>query len=283
MDLVHSSPEITLWSRRERCEGHTIALVPTMGALHDGHMVLVREAARRADRVVVSIFVNPTQFGPGEDFGAYPRDLERDLGVLRQAGGVHAVFVPDVQDVYPSAGNRTWVNVDDMDRWLCGQSRKGHFKGVTTVVARLFARVLPDVAVFGMKDAQQFFVLKRMTRDMGFPVELIGVPTVRAEDGLAMSSRNAYLSEAERADAPRIYRAVAAARQAIMGGERDVDTIEQVMRHELGEARVDYVTIVETEGLVRVPTLRPGMQALAAVAVWYGRARLIDNVVVDVS
>lgn len=282
MDLIHASSDMSTWTTDIRSNGLTVALVPTMGALHDGHLDLVEAAARAADRVVVSIFVNPTQFGPGEDFEAYPRSLEADVAALQSQGRVHAVFAPSVADMYPSRPNQTWVTVDGLDEWLCGRSRPGHFKGVTTVVARLFARVMPDVAIFGMKDAQQFFILRRMAADMGFPVRLVGVPTVRAADGLAMSSRNAYLTTAERADAPRLFRAVSAAKDAVAAGERRADRIEHAMRDVLGDADIDYASVVDTETLQPVGEMESGTRILAAVAVRYGRARLIDNVVMDV-
>lgn len=270
------------WTRVIRSAGQSVALVPTMGALHDGHLHLVEVAARETDRVVVSIFVNPTQFGPGEDFEAYPRGLEADLKALQAHGVAHAVFAPSVNDMYPSQPNETWVTVDGLDEWLCGRSRPGHFKGVTTVVARLFARVMPDVAIFGMKDAQQFFILRRMAADMGFPVRLMGVPTVRAADGLAMSSRNAYLTVAERANASCLFRAVTAAKEAVEAGERGSEQLEAAMRSVLGDVDVDYACVVDTETLHPVGELVSGQQILAAVAVRYGRARLIDNVVVRV-
>lgn len=271
------------WTLGNRTAGQSVALVPTMGALHDGHLHLVEVAAREADRVVVSIFVNPTQFGPGEDYEAYPRSLDADLKALQSHGMAHAVFAPSVADMYPSRPNETWVTVDGLDDWLCGRSRPGHFKGVTTVVARLFARVMPDVAIFGMKDAQQFFILRRMAADMGFPVRLVGVPTVRAADGLAMSSRNAYLTAAERIDAPRLFRAVSVAKDLLETGERRPALLEAAMRDVLGDVDIDYACVVDTESLQPVAELVSGMQILAAVAVRYGRARLIDNVVVEVA
>ncbi len=282
MDLIHASAAMSTWTRDARQSGHTVALVPTMGALHPGHLNLVEAASREAGRVVVSIFVNPTQFGEGEDFDAYPRSLDADVAALRAQGLAHVVFAPSVDEIYPFRPNRTWVTVDGLDAWLCGRSRPGHFRGVTTVVSRLFARVSPDVAVLGMKDAQQFFILRRMAADFGFPVRLVGVPTVRAHDGLALSSRNAYLTTAERADAPRLFRALTAAKEALEAGERRPDRLEAVVRDVLGDLDIDYVSIVDTEHLHPLEALVSGQEVLIALAVRYGAARLIDNVVVEV-
>jgi len=262
--------------------GATTALVPTMGALHEGHLALVECAAQEADQVVVSIFVNPTQFGPNEDFDAYPRDVSSDVDMLKAQGLAACVFAPGPSEVYPAWPNRTWVDVEGMDRTLCGASRRGHFRGVVTVVARLLAMVQPDVAVFGMKDAQQFFILRRMTEDMGYATRLVGVPTVREKDGLALSSRNRYLSAEDRHRAPALYAAVQSARACILGGERRVDVIERVMRRELEGTRMDYASIVDTSLLMPVDELTSGMEVLAAVAVHFGSARLIDNALVTV-
>jgi len=208
--------------------------------------------------------------------------LGEDTGALEGQGLASVVFAPTVEAMYPLGSNRTWVEVEGMDRTLCGATREEHFRGVTTILARLFTTVLPDVAVFGLKDAQQFFILSRMTKEMGFPVEMVGVPTVREHDGLAMSSRNRYLTEEERADAPRLFRAVSTAQKAILAGERSVDVLEAILRDELEPARTDYASVVETEGLTRTHTLESGTTALVAVAVHYGKARLIDNAIVDV-
>jgi len=266
------------WKR----SGFRVALVPTMGALHDGHLALVSRASDEADVVVVSIFVNPTQFGPGEDFDAYPRDVSADVDTLRRQGLASHVFAPAPGEIYPVWPNRTWVEVKGMDTTLCGATREGHFRGVVTVVSRLFAVVQPDVAVFGMKDAQQFFILNRLCEDMGFATRMVGVETVREADGLAMSSRNRYLSDEDRRRAPCLYAAVRKARSLILEGERNVRVIETAMREELAGTDVDYASIVDTALLRPVDTLRPGMEILAAVAVYFDRARLIDNTVVTV-
>ena len=262
-----------------------MALVPTMGALHAGHLALVREARSRADRVVVSIFVNPTQFGPGEDFEAYPRTLDSDLAALSKDGCCDAVFAPPASEIYPEGANLTWVTVDRMGDHLCGASRPGHFRGVTTVVARLFAITEPDEAVFGLKDAQQFFILRRMTREMGFGVEMVGLPTVRESDGLALSSRNRYLDAAQRKAAPALHRALSAARARVEQGERQAGVLVSSVTEALErvpECRIDYVQLVATSDLQPVQHLEAGQQVLLAVAGWFGTARLIDNVIMDV-
>src|SRR5262245_7208837 len=190
--VIRTVAELQRWSDAARASGRRIALVPTMGALHEGHLSLVRVGYRHADRVIVSIFVNPTQFGPTEDFARYPRDLAADVAQLRKVG-TDVVYAPTVEEVYP-AGDATWVGVERLTAHLCGRSRPGHFRGVTTVVARLFLAARPHVALFGEKDYQQLAVIRRMTRDLGFGVEVLGAPIVREPDGLAMSSRNAFLS-----------------------------------------------------------------------------------------
>jgi len=270
-----------------RRAGRRLALVPTMGALHEGHLALVREARSRADHVTVSIFVNPTQFGPGEDYERYPRTLEADLEALRRVGGVDAVFAPTVEGLYPygEAANATWVTVEGLTDGLCGRYRPGHFRGVTTVVARLFNVCRPHIACFGLKDAQQFFVLRRMARELLTGVELIGVPTVREADGLALSSRNAYLSPEERAQAPVLWKALQAAEAAIQRGELRPAAIVERMLQMLATAplaRPQYVELVDTETLQPVDRLEPGREVLAALAIYFGQTRLIDNVIVRI-
>lgn len=281
MELIRTVREMQAWADGQRQAGRRLALVPTMGALHEGHLALVREARRHADAVVVSIFVNPTQFGPGEDYERYPRTLEADVRHL-EAVGAAAVFAPPEAEVYPGgqAANRTWVVVEELDRHLCGRFRPGHFRGVTTVVARLFVACKPHAAVFGLKDAQQFLILRRMVRDLGFDVELVGLPTVREADGLAMSSRNVYLSPREREQAVVLSRAVAEARRRVEAGEQEVGGLVEAMRRALAEApdaRVQYAEVVDVETLQPVDRIAPGQQVLAAVAVFFGNTRLIDN------
>ncbi len=266
----------------ERAAGKTLALVPTMGALHAGHLALVEEARRLADHVTVSIFVNPTQFGPGEDFAQYPRTLEQDLAALEAVGGVEAVFAPSVEEMYPDGqdGQRTWVVVEALDAHLCGRYRPGHFRGVATVVAKLFYACRPHVAVFGRKDAQQFLILRRMARDLNLGVEVVGVPIVREADGLALSSRNVYLTPSQRRQAGVLSQAVAAARQAIARGEQHPAVLVESMRKIMAqapEAQVQYAEVVDVETLAPLDRIAPGQEVLAAVAVFFGQTRLIDN------
>lgn len=261
-----------------RAEGRNVGFVPTMGALHEGHLSLVREARRHADFVVCSIFVNPTQFGPNEDFAKYPRDLEGDVTKL---DGVDLVFAPPPDAMYPK-GERTRVRVDGLTEHLCGPHRPGHFEGVTTVVAKLFSVVGPCTAVFGKKDYQQLTVLRRMTIDLFFPVAIVGAPIVREADGVAMSSRNAYLSADERARARAISRGLRAAHEAFAKGERGAGTLRRLALDAVSPAAtsIDYVTVADADALApfaddaEVPE-----RALLAVACRVGATRLIDNVV----
>jgi pantoate--beta-alanine ligase len=266
------------WSDATRTAGRRIGLVPTMGYLHDGHLSLVAEARRRADACVASIFVNPMQFGPREDLSAYPRDLERDRAALSGAG-VEVLYLPTAADMYPP-GFQTEVTVTGMTAGLCGRSRPGHFRGVTTVVTKLFNAVRPHVAVFGEKDYQQLAVLRRMAADLDMGVEVVGMPIVREADGLAMSSRNAYLSSDERRAARCLSRALGAARLACARGERRAAGVLAAATSELAAeplARVDYAELVDAGSLEPTDALeRP---ALLALAVFIGRTRLIDNAV----
>lgn len=268
----------------------THALVPTMGALHDGHLALVREALDRADHVTVSIFVNPTQFGPDEDYDEYPRELDADREKLA-ALGVDTVFAPPAEEMYPHAdddnlrGPVTWVEVERLTDHLCGAYREGHFRGVTTVVTKLFHACKPDVAVFGTKDAQQLVVLRRMTEDLLFDVDVVGVPTIREDDGLAESSRNQYLSDREREQATVLYDAVQAAEALVEDGEQEAQAIVDAMRNALAQApdgEVEYAEVVNARTLQPIDTLTPGQVVLAAVAVYFGDTRLIDNTFVEV-
>jgi len=251
--------------------------VPTMGALHEGHLSLVQRARADDDTVVVSIFVNPAQFGPSEDYARYPRDPDRDLALLRDVG-TDLVFMPPVEEIYPQ-GFDTYVEVGKLAQVLEGASRPGHFRGVATVVAKLFNIVQPHRAYFGQKDAQQLAVIRRLTRDLGLPVEVVGLPTVREPDGLAMSSRNAFLSPEERKAALVLYRSLEAAQELWRSGVRDASLIRQRMGELLaGEplARVDYVSVADAETLEELETVdRP---ALVSLAVRIGKTRLIDNV-----
>jgi pantoate--beta-alanine ligase len=257
-----------------------LGLVPTMGALHRGHVALIEEARRRAKTVAVTIFVNPTQFGPKEDLARYPRDLEGDLTKCGGAGA-SLVFAPDVAEMYPE-GERTRVRVSELTEHLCGASRPGHFEGVATIVTKLFAATGPCVAVFGRKDYQQLKVIERMTLDLLLPVEIVAHETVRESDGLALSSRNAYLSDAERRQAPSIPRALLAAIARFGAGERGAGALRLPVEQALNAAglRVDYVTLADSERLVPIADeLTVGARALLAVAAFAGNTRLIDNVV----
>lgn len=261
-----------------RAAGKRICLVPTMGALHSGHGELIRAAKRASDFVVVSVFVNPTQFGPKEDFGKYPRTLDADRQLSADAGG-DLIFAPPPAEMYPD-GFVTFVEVTQLDQVLCGPRRPGHFRGVATVVLKLFNIVLPDVAVFGAKDAQQSVIIRRMVRDLDVPVTVRIEPTVREADGLAMSSRNRYLTADERALAPRIYEALRATQQRAAAGEFDVAQLESALYAALAAipgARVDYASILDAENLTPIGRLEK--PALAAVAVFLGTTRLIDNLI----
>jgi pantoate--beta-alanine ligase len=254
-----------------------VGLVPTMGYLHEGHLSLMRAARTQNDHVVASCFVNPTQFGPGEDFERYPRDPERDLSLLRDQR-VDVVFMPPVEEMYPE-GASTFVEVQGITEVLEGAHRPGHFRGVTTVVAMLFNIVRPTRAYFGRKDAQQLAVVRKMVRDLHFDVEIVGIPTVREPDGLAMSSRNAYLSPAERAAALGLSRALRRAEELFTAGERDAERLRQAMRELIAQeplAQVDYVSVADAETLRELERVEG--PALASLAVRIGRTRLIDNV-----
>ncbi len=265
-----------------RRAGERIAFVPTMGALHDGHRACVARARDVADaRVVCSIFVNPAQFGPNEDVDRYPRTFEADVAKL-QSWGCDAVFAPSAEEMYPQA-QRAWVSVDAVSEPLCGRFRPGHFRGVATVVAKLFHLVHADVAVFGQKDAQQALVIRAMTHGLDFPVRLRLARTVRETDGLAMSSRNVYLSVGERAIASSLYRSLTAARAALEAGERRAREIERVAADLLAGAGIERVDYVELRDAVDLSALeRAEGRAILAVAAWVGRARLIDNMVFDI-
>lgn len=277
------------WANARHRDGATIALVPTMGALHKGHLALVDEAQRQADAVVTSIFVNPTQFAPDEDYDAYPRTFDADRAALAERD-VDAVFAPTVEAMYPFGASTTedpYVSVDvhTLNDHLCGAHRPGHFEGVVTVVTKLLNACKPDIAVFGQKDAQQLVILKHLAASLLFDVDVVGVPTVREADGLACSSRNAYLSEAERAEAPQVYAAIQAGAQAIADGEQHAEAVVRAMQKSLAQAehaRVQYASVVDASSLQPVTHLHPGDDVLIAVAVFFGDTRLIDNAFVQV-
>jgi pantoate--beta-alanine ligase len=262
-----------------RVGGLRVVLVPTMGYLHAGHESLIRRASREGDVVVVSLFVNPTQFGPNEDYSTYPRDFDRDCERIAASGG-HMVFAPAVDEIYPD-GFSTRVEVDGLTERLCGASRPGHFGGVATVVAKLFGAVKPHAAVFGQKDAQQVLVIRRLTRDLNLDVEVLVSPTIREPDGLARSSRNVYLSDAERRRAPVLYSTLQEGEHLIRMGIRDrgqvLDRMTSLLT-KIPDTVIDYVEAVDAESLKPESCL--GSVTLLALAVKFGRARLIDNVIV---
>jgi pantoate--beta-alanine ligase len=258
----------------------TLGLVPTMGALHEGHLTLVRRAKAECNHVGVSIFVNPSQFAANEDLSRYPRDLKRDLSLLEPLG-VDLIWVPRPEDVYPQ-GYQTWINVSEIAKPLEGDRRPGHFQGVATVVAKLFHVFEPDRAYFGQKDAQQVAVIQRMVQDLNFPLQIVVCPIVRGPDGLALSSRNAYLRPPERHAALVLFRALAAARDAYDAGERDVNRLRAVMREVLGTeplADVDYISAADPATLHELDRIESGV--LLSLAVRIGKTRLIDNFLLD--
>ena len=280
MVVFEKNEQIRSFITERRKFGHSIGFVPTMGYLHEGHLALVREAKRTCQTVVVSIFVNPTQFGPHEDFDRYPRDVERDLRML-QDEGADAVFMPPTSEIYPQ-GYVTYVRLKGLTDCLCGRSRPGHFDGVATVVTKLFNIVCPDKAFFGQKDGQQVLVIRKMVEDLNMEPEIVTVPTVREPDGVAMSSRNVYLSKEERKAAPVLYRGLMAAEVAFKNGERNPQKLCKIVTDMIaGEplARVDYVEIRS------IPNLEPiemiDGPALLAVAVYFAKVRLIDNVILQ--
>jgi pantoate--beta-alanine ligase len=280
MNIINNVRQLRSWTSINR--GTRCVFVPTMGALHEGHAALIRaarELAGQAGNVIVSIFVNPTQFGPGEDFSKYPRTLIEDLGICRD-NGADAIFAPKAEDLY-LADRSIQLFETSLSKTLCGASRPGHFDGVCTIVAKLFNLVQPDDAVFGKKDYQQLAIIRRLVRDLDFNVVIHGIETVREADGLAMSSRNRYLTEAERAQAPALRAALMKAREAyVKGGERDGKALQRLVVDQIAAeapaGRVDYVEVVDAATL-QTPTETTEL-VLIAVAVFFGSARLIDNI-----
>jgi pantoate--beta-alanine ligase len=280
MKLVHSIAEMRTLSRAAQSRGAILGLVPTMGALHEGHRSLVRAAHEKSDLVAASIFVNPTQFGPNEDFAKYPRTLEADCALLEREG-VELVFAPPVEEMYRKE-KVTWVVVEGLSDRLCGKSRPGHFRGVTTVVAKLFHIVEPDFAFFGQKDAAQVAIIKRMVRDLNMPVTIEVCPIVREPDGLAISSRNAYLSAQDRKSALVLYRSLMQVQKLFAAGERDSSNLISAARQEFAiepGVRLDYVEVVDPETLE--PEIGETKSALVAVAAFVGQTRLIDNTLLE--
>lgn len=279
MQVIKTIREMQKWSMDRKKAGKTVAVVPTMGFLHEGHLSLIDAArANGADAVVVTIFVNPIQFAPNEDFDSYPRDFEHDAALLREKN-VDAVFAPAVSEMYP-APVTCMVIENKLSKGLCAKTRPTHFNGVTTVVAKLFNATLPDIAVFGQKDAQQARVLKRMVRDLNFPIRMVVAPIVREADGLAKSSRNKYLSEDERARALVLSRSLLAAKEMAEKGEKDLAKLTGFIRKEIEAqgGKVDYVEAIDSEEQEPV-TVRDGKPVMIALAAYFGTTRLIDNIV----
>lgn len=280
MEIIYDITSMQALSERKRIEGNVIGFVPTMGALHEGHLSLIREARRQTDIVIVSIFVNPAQFGPQEDYENYPRDLKGDTKKVASAGG-DIIFAPSAKEIYPE-GYLTYVNVERITETLCGISRPGHFRGVTTIVTKLFNIVKPHKAFFGQKDYQQSVVIKRMVKDLNMDIDIIVLPTVRESDGLAMSSRNSYLSQKERKAATILYRSLLMASDMVKNGERNSKKIYSEMKKVIEReplAGIDYVAITDPDTLQDIDEIKG--KTLIALAVRIGSTRLIDNILIE--
>lgn len=280
MKLITSIKEMQAISNRLRMEGRTISFVPTMGYFHDAHIKLFEEGRRRGDCLIVSLFVNPIQFGPGEDYETYPRDIERDRRMAEEAG-VDILFAPQASQMYPS-GYQTYVTVEEVTKNLCGAVRPGHFRGVVTIVTKLFNIIKPHIAIFGEKDYQQLITIKRLVEDLNFDIEVVGVPTVREEDGLAMSSRNIYLTFEERKVAPLLFKALKEGERLYLSGEREakriIDAVMDVLMEE-PTIKVEYVKLCHPESLEEISKVdKKGLLALAARI---GKARLIDSIILE--
>jgi pantoate--beta-alanine ligase len=283
MKIISSVSEMSRISRALMGKNLTRGFVPTMGYLHDGHLALMKEAGQRADRVIASIFVNPSQFGPGEDLDQYPRDLERDAALAEEAG-VDLLFTPDADALYPE-GYQTWIRVEQLSTGLCGASRPDHFRGVATVVAKLFNIVMPDIAVFGMKDFQQLQVIRQMARDLNMQVKIVGHPIVREADGLAMSSRNKYLTEEERKRALCLRKALDLAVTLAKAGEKSTRALKKAMKEHIESysgTRIDYIFTGRPDSLEETEEIGADGRLLLALAVYVGATRLIDNEVITI-
>ncbi|WP_134114048.1 pantoate--beta-alanine ligase [Orenia marismortui] len=281
MKIFNKISELRDYVKERRKESKSIALVPTMGYLHQGHLTLMKKAKEDTDIVIASIFVNPTQFGPTEDYEAYPRDLERDVNLAKEVG-VDIMFAPETEEIYLK-DELTTVTVDSLNERLCGASRPGHFDGVCTIVSKLFNILNPDQAYFGQKDAQQVLIIKKMVDDLNFDIEIVTVPIVREEDGLAMSSRNKYLNKEERKAALVLYSSLKLAKKLIASGERNANLIKEEMISLINQedlAEIDYVKIVKQSNLEEINEIEG--QILIALAVYIGQTRLIDNLMLEV-
>lgn len=281
MEIINRRQRMSSIARRLRRDAKTVAFVPTMGALHDGHLSLIKEARQMADIVIVSIFVNPAQFNETEDYDKYPRDLTSDATLLTEYQ-VDYIFAPDAEEIYPPNFS-TYIYVEGLTDTLEGASRPGHFRGVATIVTILFNTVRPDFALFGQKDAQQAAVIRRLVQDLGFETEVITMPIVREESGLAMSSRNARLGDEDREKAAVIYQALREAKIAFKNGERDASELAEIVRRKIDSepaALIDYVSVVDSDSFEPLEKIGEN-QALIAVAVSFGKIRLIDNVILN--
>lgn len=276
--LLKNKTALRKFIKSQKAAGKTLALVPTMGALHAGHASLIKKARQLADAVVVSVFVNPTQFSPNEDFAKYPRTLKEDLLVCQEMGA-DAVFAPQPKEMYFD-DRSAWVNEEALSRFLCGARRIGHFKGVCTVVSKLFNLVQPDFACFGKKDAQQLLILERMVRDLDFPIKIVECPLIREKSGLALSSRNKYLSPEEKKEALVLSRSLKAAKDAVAKGKSAAETKKLIAKIIATSplAKIDYISVCDRETLEEVKTFKKGQKILVALAVYFGTTRLIDNV-----
>lgn len=282
MNILVKTDEVREQVRQWREEGLTVGLVPTMGFLHEGHKSLIDRAVKENDRVVVSVFVNPTQFGPNEDFESYPRDMEKD-SALCEAAGASVIFHPEPSEMYPQ-GHSTYVDMNTLTGGLCGKSRPIHFRGVCTVVAKLFNIVTPNRAYFGQKDAQQLAVIRHMVRDLNFGIEIVGCPIIREDDGLAKSSRNTYLNPEERSAATILSKALNEGKQALENGERDAGQIKKIVTDKINSeelSKIDYVEMVDWNNLE--PVEKVTGDVLCAVAVYLGKTRLIDNFIFNIN
>lgn len=280
MKIVSAVDDVRRQVREWRAGGLSVGLVPTMGYLHEGHKSLIDKAVEQNDRVVVSVFVNPTQFGPGEDLATYPRDLDRDAALCEEAGA-SLIFHPEQEDMYFD-DFCTWVDMDGLTKGLCGKTRPTHFRGVCTVVSKLFHIVQPDRAYFGQKDAQQLAVIRRMVRDLNFDLEIVGCPIIREEDGLAKSSRNTYLSPEEREAATILHKALVRGREMIQNGEKQADAVVKEITEIIQSeplAKIDYVEVVDFDRIESIQTIEGTV--LTAVAVYIGKTRLIDNFIIS--
>lgn len=282
METVKTVQQMMALAKEWHKQGKRVGLVPTMGYLHQGHLSLAKTARKDCDIVVMSIFVNPTQFGPNEDYDSYPRDLSHDQELAASAG-VDYIFAPQPSDMYPN-GYSTFVNVEGVTESLCGARRPGHFRGVATVISKLFHIIQPERAYFGQKDGQQVAVLRRMVKDLNIPVDLIAVPIVREEDGLALSSRNVYLTPEQRQQAVVLFQGLTKAKALFAGGERQADHLTKAVMDQIQTAslaNIDYVQLVDGETMA--PILQVEKTAMLAVAVYFGNTRLIDNVLLEIN